>query len=98
VDDSGERTITTIGRSSIPAGHDEALPWHELARCDAVYFCAGDADALLRARAVRVLVATARELATIRQARSSSTPSSRAGRTKRRCTGTTTSTPHHGSW
>lgn len=68
VDDSGERTITTIGPKLHPRGHDDALPWHELARCDAVYFCAGDADALLRARRGRVLVATARELATIRQA------------------------------
>ena len=68
VDDAGERTITTIGRKLHPRGHDDALPWHELARCDAVYFCAGDADALLRARRARVLVATARELSTLRQA------------------------------
>jgi ribokinase len=33
-----------------------------------VYFCAGDADALLLARHARVLVATARELSTLRQA------------------------------
>jgi ribokinase len=32
-----------------------------------VYFCAGDADALLNARRARVLVATARELTTLRQ-------------------------------
>jgi ribokinase len=32
-----------------------------------VYFCAGDADALLLARHARVLVATARELGTLRQ-------------------------------
>ena len=68
LDDTGERTITTIGRKQHPRGHDESLPWHELARCDAVYFCAGDADALLLARRARVLVATARELATLRQA------------------------------
>jgi ribokinase len=67
VDETGERTITTIGRKLHPRGHDEALPWHELARCDAVYFCAGDADALLLARRARVLVATARELAILRQ-------------------------------
>ena len=65
LDDAGERTITTIGRKLHPRGHDEALPWHELARCDAVYFCAGDADALLLARRARVLVATARELSTL---------------------------------
>jgi ribokinase len=67
LDDSGERTITTIGRKLHPRGHDDSLPWHELARCDAVYFCAGDADALLHARRARFLVATARELATLRQ-------------------------------
>ena len=68
LDDAGERTITTIGRKLHPRGHDDALPWHELARCDAVYFCAGDADALLAARRARILVATARELSTLRQA------------------------------
>lgn len=68
VDSSGERTITTIGRKLHPRGHDDSLPWHELARCDAVYFCAGDADALVLARRARVLVATARELAILRQA------------------------------
>jgi ribokinase len=68
LDEAGERTITTIGRKQHPRGHDESLPWHELAHCDAVYFCAGDADALLLARRARVLVATARELATLRQA------------------------------
>lgn len=68
VDDGGERTITTIGPKLGPRGNDEALPWHELARCDAVYFCAGDEDALRRARRARVLVATARELPTLRRA------------------------------
>ena len=57
-----------------PRGHDDSLPWHELARCEAVYFCAGDADALLLARRGRVLVATARELTTLGRAPSSSTP------------------------
>jgi ribokinase len=33
-----------------------------------VYFCAGDVDALVNARRVRVLVATARELATLERA------------------------------
>ena len=68
VDDAGERTITTIGPKLHPRGHDDSLPWHELARCDALYFCAGDADALVNARRARVLVATARELATLRRA------------------------------
>ncbi len=68
IDEAGERTITTIGRKLHPRGHDETLPWHELARCEAVYVCAGDADALLLARRARVVVATARELSTLRQA------------------------------
>ena len=68
VDDARERTITTIGPKIGPRGHDDSLPWHELARCDAVYFCAGDVDALVHARRARVLVATARELPTLRRA------------------------------
>jgi len=68
LDADGERTITTIGSKLHPLGHDDTLPWHVLAGCDAVYFCAGDADALLHARRGRVLVATARELPTLRQA------------------------------
>ena len=67
VDESGERTITTIGPRVGARGHDDSLPWHELARCDAVYFCAGDADALRHARRARILVATARELGTLRR-------------------------------
>jgi len=65
VDEAGERTITTIGPKLHPRGHDDTFPWHELSRCDAVYFCAGDEDALLAARRARVLVATARELHTL---------------------------------
>jgi len=68
VDDDGERTITTIEKKLHPRGNDDSYPWHELARCDAVYFCAGDADALVNARRGRVLVATARELPTLRRA------------------------------
>jgi ribokinase len=68
VDDTGERTITTIGDKLHPRGHDDTLPWRELARCDAVYFCAGDVDAVVRARRARALVATARELATLERA------------------------------
>jgi ribokinase len=67
VDETGERTITTIGPKLGPRGHDDLLPWHELARCDAVYFCAGDADALIAARRARVLCATARELGTLKR-------------------------------
>lgn len=67
VDEGGERTITTLGPRTAPRGHDDSLPWHELARCDAVYFCAGDVDALVNARRARVLVATARMLGTLEQ-------------------------------
>jgi ribokinase len=67
VDESGERTITTIGPRLGPRGHDDSLPWRELAKCDAVYYTAGDFDAIAHARKARVLVATARELATLRR-------------------------------
>jgi ribokinase len=68
VDDAGERTITVLGEKLRPAGDDDALPWHDLAACDAVYFVSGDVAALRRARRARVLVATARELQTLRLA------------------------------
>jgi len=68
VDDTGERTITVLGDKLRPQGGDSRLPWRELAGLDAVYFVSGDADALRHARMARVLVATARELATIREA------------------------------
>ena len=61
VDDTGERTITTIGPKLRPRGHDDRLPWHELASMDAVFFVAGDVDALVHARRSRVLTATSRE-------------------------------------
>jgi ribokinase len=61
VDSQGERTITVLGDRLAAAGSD-ALPWDDLAAADAVYFTAGDAAALERARSARVLVATARVL------------------------------------
>jgi ribokinase len=64
VDGQGERTITLLGPKLHPYGSDP-LPWGDLARVDAVYFCAGDADALRAARQARALVATARELPTL---------------------------------
>jgi ribokinase len=67
VDADGERTITLLGEKLHPHGADR-LPWDELAQIDAVYFCAGDADALRAARRARVLVATARELPTLVEA------------------------------
>lgn len=61
VDDRGERTITVIGERLGPSG-DDPLPWDDLVDVDAVYFTAGDADAARRARAARVMTATARAL------------------------------------
>jgi len=68
VDDTGERTITTVGRKLRPRGNDDSLRWHELRDVDGVFFVAGDEDALVRARAARVLTATSRELAVLRRA------------------------------
>ena len=67
LDANGERTITLVGEKLHPHGADP-LPWGELAQVDAVYFSAGDADALRAARRARVLVATARELPTLAEA------------------------------
>jgi ribokinase len=67
VDDRGERTITTVGPKLRPRGHDDGLPWHELASMDGVFFVAGDVDALVHARRARVLTATSRELDVLRR-------------------------------
>jgi ribokinase len=67
VDENGERTITVLGDKLLPSGEDGSLPWEELGRCDAVYFVSGDVAALRAARRSAVLVATARELATLRR-------------------------------
>ena len=66
VDAAGERTITVFGEKLHPSPSNR-LPWLELARCDAVYFTAGDVGALEAARRARVVVATARELSTLRR-------------------------------
>ena len=68
VDEVGERTITVLGEKLGPSGEDGSLPWEELARCDAVYFTGGDVAALRAARRSAVLVATSRELPTLRRA------------------------------
>jgi ribokinase len=60
VDEAGERTITTFGERLEPVGGDEDIPWDSLGEMDAVYFTAGDLDALRAARAARVLVASPR--------------------------------------
>lgn len=61
VDGRGERTITVIGPRLAPQRAD-ALPWDELARCDAVYLTAADVAGVRSARAARVLCATSRVL------------------------------------
>ena len=68
VDERGERTITTVGQKARPRGHDDRLPWNELARMDAVFFVAGDTDALVASRRARVLTATSRELDVLKRA------------------------------
>jgi ribokinase len=60
-DARAERTITVIGDRMGPRGDDD-LPWAELEGADAVYFTAGDASAVRRARAARTLVATVRAI------------------------------------
>ena len=61
LDDRGERTITTFGPRLDPIGADSSLGWQELTGLDAVYFTAGDADALALAReGSRILVASPR--------------------------------------
>jgi ribokinase len=67
VDKDGERTITVIGRKLV-ARADDPLPWHELDDVAGVYFCGGDPGALREARRARAVVATARELPTLKQA------------------------------
>jgi ribokinase len=59
LEDGGERTIITLGERLEPLGADE-LEWDRLREADGVYFTAGDAAALQRARAARVLVASPR--------------------------------------
>jgi ribokinase len=67
VDERGERTITLLGPKLTPRGSDP-LPWDALDEVDAVYFTGREAGALREARRARILVATARELPTLREA------------------------------
>ena len=60
IDAAGQRTIMTLGERLQPARADAELPWQELAEMDAVYFTAGDLEALRAARSARVLVASPR--------------------------------------
>lgn len=59
LDDSGERTITTLGPRLRPVGEDD-LGWQDLERCDAVYITAGDRAAIEAAGRARKVVATVR--------------------------------------
>jgi ribokinase len=61
IDANGERSIIIIGER-LQAGGTDDLPWHRLASIDAVYFTAGDDEALRAARDARVLVCTTRIL------------------------------------
>jgi len=59
IDPSGERTIVVVGQPLHPRASDP-LPWELLPELDAVYFTAQDPQLLIRARAARLLLATAR--------------------------------------
>ncbi|HET6868717.1 MAG TPA: PfkB family carbohydrate kinase [Solirubrobacteraceae bacterium] len=61
---SGERTIVTIGDRLEPRGSDE-LDWQRLREAGSVYFTAGDAGALERARQAAVVVASPRARAVL---------------------------------
>lgn len=67
VDDVGERTITVLGTRLEPSASDD-LPWELLGSADAVYFTAGDAGALRRAREARTVTATSRVLPFLKEA------------------------------
>jgi len=66
LDERGERTITIMGERLVPRGSD-ALPWGRIAELDGVYLTGGDAAVVRRARAAKVLVATARALQAVEE-------------------------------
>jgi ribokinase len=61
VDRGGERTIITLG-PRLEANGADPLPWDRFAEIDAAYVTAGDADALRRVRAARLVVVSSRHL------------------------------------
>jgi ribokinase len=67
LDSGGERTITVIGRKLVPQA-DDPLPWAQLDEVACVYLCGADPGAVREARRARALVATSRELATLKVA------------------------------
>ncbi|WP_217913908.1 PfkB family carbohydrate kinase [Miltoncostaea marina] len=58
---TGDRAILVIGAAT-SARIEDALPWDELAGCDAAYFTGHDSATVAAARRARVLVATSRRL------------------------------------
>jgi ribokinase len=67
VDEGGERTITVLGEKLRPRLDRGDLPWEELRSCDGAYFVSGDAGSARAAAKSRVVVATARDLGTLRE-------------------------------
>jgi ribokinase len=59
LEETGERSIITIGERMEPLGSDD-LEWERLAHADGVYLTAGDGEAVRKARAAAALVATPR--------------------------------------
>ena len=67
LDARAERTITVIGDRLGPRRADP-LPWWELQHVDALYFTAGDPEAVRAARSARRLISTVRALDALREA------------------------------
>ena len=63
-----ERTILVVGARLQPSASDD-LPWTLLARSDGAYYAGEDPEVLVRARAARHLVVSARRIADIVRAR-----------------------------
>ncbi|MEP6954235.1 MAG: PfkB family carbohydrate kinase [Solirubrobacteraceae bacterium] len=66
LDAAGERTITVQGERIVPHG-DDPIAWDAVAALDGVYLTGGDAGAVRRARAAKVLVATPRAFGDVAQ-------------------------------
>jgi ribokinase len=64
IDPHGERTLFVLGANEHPT-LDDPLPWDDLAEFDAAFFTGEDPRTLVAARGARVLVVTARRLASL---------------------------------